>query len=236
MFSKAGFATGERRRTVRGLPQAARRLTAWTSTSRPSYGWACRRRRLDPREWPMTMPAVAQVAREGLDLPKGVTFLVGENGSGKSTLVEAVPWRTASHPRAVSHRTACARPVPRSPRSGSPSASNAACGTTWGFFLRAETMHGWYTDPGNTPSPTSPRPGHPVPRAQPRRVVPRGARDPLRVPRPRPPGRTQAALSFSSTLALSRSSNDWWPPRAGALRHTLPRPRGHAGRPYPRGR
>ena len=38
----------------------------------------------------MTIPAVAQVAREGMDLAKGVTFLVGENGSGKSTLVEAV--------------------------------------------------------------------------------------------------------------------------------------------------
>lgn len=42
------------------------------------------------RAWPMTVPAVAQLVREGLDLPKGVTFLVGENGSGKSTLVEAV--------------------------------------------------------------------------------------------------------------------------------------------------
>jgi predicted ATPase len=38
----------------------------------------------------MTLPAVQQLAREGLDLPRGVTFLVGENGSGKSTLVEAV--------------------------------------------------------------------------------------------------------------------------------------------------
>ena len=38
----------------------------------------------------MTIPAVAQVAREGMDLAKGVTFLVGENGSGKSTIVEAV--------------------------------------------------------------------------------------------------------------------------------------------------
>jgi predicted ATPase len=42
------------------------------------------------RTWPMTIPAVAQLVREGLDLPPGVTFLVGENGSGKSTLVEAV--------------------------------------------------------------------------------------------------------------------------------------------------
>ncbi|WP_246086679.1 AAA family ATPase [Nocardioides humi] len=46
--------------------------------------------RLDPDDWPMTIPAVAQVVREGLDLAAGVTFLVGENGSGKSTLVEAI--------------------------------------------------------------------------------------------------------------------------------------------------
>lgn len=45
---------------------------------------------LDPDEWPMNVPAVAQVVRGGLDLPKGVTFLVGENGSGKSTLVEGI--------------------------------------------------------------------------------------------------------------------------------------------------
>ncbi|MDO9455691.1 hypothetical protein [Nocardioides sp.] len=37
---------------------------------------------VDPDAWPMTIPAVAQLAREGLDLPRGVTFLVGENGSG----------------------------------------------------------------------------------------------------------------------------------------------------------
>src|SRR3954453_14206222 len=40
--------------------------------------------------WPATIPAVAQLLDDGLDLPPGVTFLVGENGSGKSTLVEAV--------------------------------------------------------------------------------------------------------------------------------------------------
>jgi predicted ATPase len=47
-------------------------------------------RPLDPRQWPMTIPAVAQLVDEGLDLAPGVTFLVGETGSGKSTLVEGV--------------------------------------------------------------------------------------------------------------------------------------------------
>lgn len=40
--------------------------------------------------WPLTVPAVGQVLREGLELNAGVTLLVGENGSGKSTLVEAI--------------------------------------------------------------------------------------------------------------------------------------------------
>src|SRR6478735_7257002 len=44
---------------------------------------------LAPHRYPRSIPAVAQVLRDGLDLAPGVTFLVGENGSGKSTLAEA---------------------------------------------------------------------------------------------------------------------------------------------------
>src|SRR5216683_2716135 len=40
--------------------------------------------------WPFTVPCIAALAREGLELTRPVTFLVGENGSGKSTVVEAV--------------------------------------------------------------------------------------------------------------------------------------------------
>ena len=41
--------------------------------------------------YPFTLPAVRFLAQAGgLELPAGVTFLVGENGSGKSTIVEAV--------------------------------------------------------------------------------------------------------------------------------------------------
>jgi predicted ATPase len=106
---------------------------------------APRERRLPPDRWPMTVPAVAQLVREGLDLPKGVTFLVGENGSGKSTLVEAVAMAYGMAPEGGStgsqHTTR---------------ASESALGSTlglqrglgsgkWGFFLRAETMHGFYS-------------------------------------------------------------------------------------------
>ena len=37
--------------------------------------------------WPASVPALAQVLRDGLELPAGLTVLAGENGSGKSTVV-----------------------------------------------------------------------------------------------------------------------------------------------------
>lgn len=40
-------------------------------------------------QWPLDVPCVAQLVKEGMTFERPVTFLVGENGSGKSTLVEA---------------------------------------------------------------------------------------------------------------------------------------------------
>jgi len=45
---------------------------------------------VDELVWPARVPAVAQLLREGLELPPGLTVLVGENGSGKSTVVESL--------------------------------------------------------------------------------------------------------------------------------------------------
>ena len=45
---------------------------------------------VDESAWPASVPAMAQVLREGLELPAGLTVLVGENGSGKSTVVETL--------------------------------------------------------------------------------------------------------------------------------------------------
>lgn len=45
---------------------------------------------VDRTAWPFTMPAVAQLIREGIDFAPGITFLVGGNGAGKSTLVEEI--------------------------------------------------------------------------------------------------------------------------------------------------
>ncbi len=37
---------------------------------------------VDENGWPASGPAMAQLLREGLELPAGLTVLVGENGSG----------------------------------------------------------------------------------------------------------------------------------------------------------
>jgi predicted ATPase len=94
--------------------------------------------------WPYTIPAVAQVVADGgLDVPDGVTFLVGENGSGKSTLVEAL---AAAYPRHGVENPFVNLLGDR----GSPEDSPLGCdlravtnrmASPAGFFLRAETMH-----------------------------------------------------------------------------------------------
>jgi predicted ATPase len=99
------------------------------------------RRPPDLTTWPFTIPAVAQLIREGgLEIPPGITFLVGENGSGKSTLVEAMAelYPRPGHPPAISGPAASEEDSPllwhlqpRLHRFASPA----------GFFLRAEAMH-----------------------------------------------------------------------------------------------
>lgn len=108
--------------------------------------------------WPRTVPAVEQLLREGLTLDKGVTFLVGENGSGKSTVVEAIAMLFGLSPEGGSrfghHSTrasesALVRSLRMQRGLGSP---------RWGFFLRAETMHGWYTYLEEHPNERDPDP------------------------------------------------------------------------------
>jgi predicted ATPase len=102
-------------------------------------------RPLPADRWPMTIPAVAQLVRGGLDLASGVTFLVGENGSGKSTLVEGIAMAYGLSPEGGS---TFSQNSTRSSESRLSSALRLRRGIgagRWGFFLRAETMHGWYT-------------------------------------------------------------------------------------------
>src|SRR5262249_12551312 len=64
---------------------------SWVEDNRPVRAF-----RPDPERpadlstWPGTVPALAQILRDGLELPAGLTVLVGENGSGKSTVVETL--------------------------------------------------------------------------------------------------------------------------------------------------
>ncbi len=100
---------------------------------------------LSGHAYPGSIPAVAQVLSEGLDLEPGVTFLVGENGSGKSTIVEAVATAFGLSPEGGStHSMHSTRPT-ESPLAEALQLSRGAGASRWGFFLRAETMHGWYS-------------------------------------------------------------------------------------------
>lgn len=94
--------------------------------------------------WPAGLPAVRQVLDRGLDLGPA-TILVGENGSGKSTLVEAAAQAYGLSAEGGStgarHTT---RPTESSLAEHLRVVRNAGA-TRRGYFLRAETMHGFYT-------------------------------------------------------------------------------------------
>ena len=108
---------------------------------------------LHPGHYPAAIPAVAQVLSDGLDLGPGVTFLVGENGSGKSTLVEAVATAYGLSPEGGStHSQHSTRPT-ESALGDALQLVRGAGSTRWGFFLRAETMHGWYSYMEDHPRP-----------------------------------------------------------------------------------
>lgn len=102
--------------------------------------------------WPLTVPAVAQLVREGLDLRPGATVLVGENGSGKSTVLEvlaaALGLNAEGGSAGTRHQTRRSEPgsldliVERSPGAD-----------RWAYFLRDETMHGLYSYLEANPNP-----------------------------------------------------------------------------------
>ncbi|HEY0471526.1 MAG TPA: AAA family ATPase [Kribbella sp.] len=97
------------------------------------------------QRWPHTIPAVAQILRDGLDLSPGVTFLVGENGTGKSTLVEAIAIAFGMSPEGGSTGARLSTRESESSLSRDIMLTRGAGAARWGFFLRAETMHGYYT-------------------------------------------------------------------------------------------
>ncbi|MCC5948275.1 MAG: AAA family ATPase [Nitriliruptoraceae bacterium] len=103
---------------------------------------------VDLTAWPFTVPVVRQLIDDGgLDLPAGVTVLLGENGSGKSTLIEAI---AAIYPRSgfeASHaRMSGPAVVADDERDEAPlrwhlRARTHPLASPAGFFLRAELLH-----------------------------------------------------------------------------------------------
>jgi predicted ATPase len=112
---------------------------------------------LEPGEWPLTVPAVAQLLDEGLELAPGITFLVGENGSGKSTLVEAVAMAYGLAPEGGSAGSRHSTRASESPLASALRLQRGIGSGRWGFFLRAETMHGFYTYLEENPGRSDPR-------------------------------------------------------------------------------
>jgi predicted ATPase len=108
------------------------------------------------RAWPHTIPAVRQLLTDGLDLGPGVTFLVGENGAGKSTLVEAIAVAFGMSPEGGSTGARLTTRVTESPLHDEIRLTRGAGAPRAGFFLRAETMHGFYSYLEDNPRPSGP--------------------------------------------------------------------------------
>lgn len=150
--------------------------------------------------WPTGIPAVAQVLREGLELDPGVTFLVGENGSGKSTIVEGVAIAYGLSPEGGSRQAMHSTRPTESPLSEWLRLQRGVGSSRWGFFLRAETMHSFYTYLEENPSMSAPDvPFHEMSHGESFLALLESRFD--------EPGfycldEPEAALSFNSTLAL----------------------------------
>lgn len=98
----------------------------------------------DPGGWPYSIPAVADLMRDGLDLDD-VTILVGENGSGKSTIVEAVAMAYGLNAEGGSTGARNSTWASESPLHRSLRLVRGGGASKWGYFLRAETMHGLFS-------------------------------------------------------------------------------------------
>jgi predicted ATPase len=101
----------------------------------------------DPRTWPASVPAVAGLLRDGLELTPGITVLVGENGSGKSTVVELLAEAYGLNPQGGSIMAPATRVRDTEPHAGDRLMVERGIGgrSAWAYFLRADTMHSLYT-------------------------------------------------------------------------------------------
>lgn len=100
---------------------------------------------IDRSAWWARIPAVRAVLSHGLNLPAGVTFLVGENGSGKSTLIEGLAAAIGLNPEGGSRHARYATRPSESPLGEVLRLTRGVGSRGHAYFLRAETMHGLYT-------------------------------------------------------------------------------------------
>jgi predicted ATPase len=100
---------------------------------------------------------MAQVLRDGLELPAGLTVLVGENGSGKSTVVETLAEAYGLNPQGGSALGRSFRIRESEPGVGGDLVVVRGVRPRWSYFLRADTMHQLYTylerNPGKSANP-----------------------------------------------------------------------------------
>lgn len=98
----------------------------------------------DRAVWPATLPPVRHLLDHGLELGR-LTVLVGENGAGKSTIVEAI---AMAYGLSAEGGSVGARHATRSTESdlhGSLYLQRGLGASRWGYFIRAETMHGLFS-------------------------------------------------------------------------------------------
>lgn len=94
--------------------------------------------------WPATLAPVRQLLDDGLDLGRA-TVLVGENGTGKSTLVEAIAMAYGLSPEGGGTGAMHSTFASESPLHRALQLVRGPGATRWGYFVRAETMHGLFT-------------------------------------------------------------------------------------------
>jgi len=108
---------------------------------------------IDEKRWPASIPSVAQFLRvaragapfDGWEFSTGVTFLVGENGSGKSTLLEGIAEAAGLPAEGGSQSGGVTTRRSESPLGQWLKVIRGKMSGRGGFFLRAETMHSYYT-------------------------------------------------------------------------------------------
>jgi len=94
--------------------------------------------------WPGSIPAVRQILDDGMDLG-ALTILVGDNGAGKSTITEAIAMAFGMSSEGGSTGARHSTRRTESNLYSDLKLTRGVGGARWGFFLRAETMHSFYT-------------------------------------------------------------------------------------------